>query len=165
MKWKSAGLQWRLNTTLHVLNRHHSTHVSFVLRCTACLLWTVSTAVCLLVPSMGRKCEFISCNFFIFTKTTAKCTLCDYLYEPKTGSDLHSKSLMDHLKRKHNKKYKKAIEEAEQSTSPGQKPGQIKNFFSNTDSDSSQKLPRLHNITFHASKEYIQELAVETIGF
>ena len=95
---------------------------------------------------MGRKREFTGCHFFKITKTTAKCTLCDYLYQPKTGSDVHSKPLIDHLKRKHEEEFKKEVEEAEQSTSRGQKRGQITKFFSNADSNSSQKMPRLHNI-------------------
>ena len=76
---------------------------------------------------------------------------------------MHSKPLIDHLKRKHEEEFKKEVEEAEQSTSRGQKRGQITKFFSNADSNSLQKMPRLHNITFHASKEYIQELAVEAV--
>lgn len=113
---------------------------------------------------MGRKRQFAGCYFFIFTKSTAKCTLCDYQYEPKSGSDVHSKPLQDHLKRKHADEYQKAVEE-KPSTSRGEKHGQIMEYFSTTDGDgaSSHKVPRLHNVTFRASKEYIQELAVEAV--
>ncbi|KAK4317335.1 hypothetical protein Pmani_006442 [Petrolisthes manimaculis] len=76
---------------------------------------------------MGRHREFIGNQYFTYTKKTAECKHvgCGYTYAPKSGSDLHSKPLIDHLKRRHLEEYNKAIDEAEEKRARKRKLGRV----------------------------------------
>ncbi|KAK4325860.1 hypothetical protein Pmani_003564 [Petrolisthes manimaculis] len=63
-----------------------------------------------------------------------------HMYAPKSGYDLHSKPLIDHLKRRHLEEYNKAIDEAEEKRASKRKleeSGQITNLFGNVGESSS----------------------------
>lgn len=118
---------------------------------------------------MGRHREFIGNQYFTYTKKTAACKLdgCEYTYAPKSGTGLHAKPLIDHLKRKHLEEYNMAIDEAQEKQAKKRKleeSGHITNFFSTVgESSSSSKTPKLHNVEINVSKEDIQDLAVEAV--
>lgn len=107
---------------------------------------------------------FAGIQFFSFTKNTAKCKMPDwgYLCEPKCGSELHSKPLADHLKRKLIDEYKKAVEEAEEQRTLKRKHELISNYFYSV-AESSPKRPKREVIEIEVSKEMVQEFAVEAV--
>lgn len=94
---------------------------------------------------MGRHQEFIVNQYFTYIKKTAECKLdgCRYTYAPKSGFNLHSKLLIDHMKRKHMEEYK-AIDEAEEKQARKrelEESGHITNY---SVGESSSKTPKPH---------------------
>ncbi|XP_042215908.1 uncharacterized protein LOC121862043 [Homarus americanus] len=113
---------------------------------------------------MERRREFVGVKFFLFTEKAAECKIpdCDYSYEPMSGSELHSKPLVDHLRRKHPKEYKEAEEEADEQKSLKRKYENISNY-SPSDDESSSKRPKREVIEIEMSKEMVHKFAVEAV--
>lgn len=106
---------------------------------------------------MGRHREFTGVEHFSFTCRSAECKICEYRYEPKPGSQLHSKPLLDHMKRKHPEEYKKAQEENEKKSSK-RKQDPISSYLPVA---SNSKRARREEITIDMSAENVQECAIE----
>lgn len=108
---------------------------------------------------MGRHREFPGVEHFAFTTRSAVCKIldCGYRYEPRPGSQLHSKPLVDHLKRKHPEEYKKALDEDEKKSSK-RKLELISSYFP---TESASKRARREVIEIDMSREKVEEYAVE----
>jgi len=113
---------------------------------------------------MGRQRKFVGNKLFFYEANTATCTIeeCDYVYTPKKGSEVHSKPLIDHLKRKHPDIYKKAVEVED---SKKQRPNESMDYYLQSPSqgpNDEQEPPKI--IKFSTTKKSIREMAVEAVS-
>lgn len=114
---------------------------------------------------MGRRREFPGIGHFSITSKAAKCCIpdCNYLYEPKSGSQLHSKPLLDHLKRKHPEQYKEAIDEDEKRQNSLKRKNELISTYFPTASDSSSKRLKQEVFEIQMNKEMVHQCAVEAV--